>query len=173
MPDLICEEICIFWSTNIMDFGNMCTQNEMIWYISQVLAFWYSLDLFGTVWIWSWYYGEIQLGANYLQMHGIFIRVRGFIVCKCVLESFGCLNAQEGFLVHSGIEGTAKALMSSDTHISSNGMPNGISQSWDLHPKTSGYIVGQNIMKVPAFCFFTRTTTRYHNSHSGVSLLTT
>ena len=90
MPDLICEEICIFWSTNIMDFG---TQNEMIWYISQVLAFWYSLDLFGTVWIWSWYYGEIQLGANYLQMHGIFIRMRGFIMCKCVLESFGCLNA--------------------------------------------------------------------------------
>ena len=27
-----------FWSTNIMDFGNMCTQNVMIWYITQVLA---------------------------------------------------------------------------------------------------------------------------------------
>ena len=41
----------------------------------------------------------------------------------CVLECFGCLNAQDGFLVHSGIEGTAKALMSSDTLISPDKMP--------------------------------------------------
>ena len=170
MPDLICEEICIFWSTNIMDLGNMCTQNEMIWYISQVLAFWYSLDLFGTVWIWSWYYGEIQLGANYLQMHGIFKRLLGFIMCVCWRASDASMLKKD-FLFTLALRERQKLWCHQIP--TSPQMECQISQSWDLHPKTSGYIVGQNIMKVPALYFFTRTTTRCHNSHSGVRLLTT